>query len=148
MPAFTYSLKFSCVCPPMPPVAVIVVVGCSSVETTFALPVLFTSTEGTLRTFVSVRVWSAEISTGSEKSLPSRMPAVMPVGSVPPGPSGVRTSGIPSPFVSAKVEKPKFVTPKLPVPSPGRSAPPSSTPMFRLDWPESSTSAVSMSTWS
>jgi hypothetical protein len=148
MPALTYSRKFSWVWPPMPPVAVIVVVGCSSVDTTFALPVLFTSTEGTFRTFVSRRVWRAYKSTGSEKSSPFRMPAVTPIGGVPFAPFGIRTSGTPSPSVSWKVDMPKLVTPKLPIPEPGRSAPPSSTPRSSESCPVSSMSAVSISTWS
>ncbi len=96
-----------------------------------------------MSTFVSVRVWSALMSTGRLKLLPFRIPAVIPWDAF-----GTRTSGIPSPFVSWKVENPKLVTPKLPVPEPGRSAPPSSTPRLRFACPVSSTSAVSMSTWS
>src|SRR6185295_1318981 len=64
MPASTYLLKFSCVWPATPPVAVIVVVGCSSLDTTLALPLLLTSTEGTLSTLVSRRDCSALSSTG------------------------------------------------------------------------------------
>ena len=95
IPALTYSRKFSWVWPPTPPVAVIVVVGCSSVETTLALPVLLTSTEGTFKTLVSRRVLSALSRTGREKSEPRRMPAVTHWLML-----GTLTSGIPSPSVS------------------------------------------------